>query len=105
VLKTTLRTLWSHKRRLISTALSILLGVAFMAGTLVLSDTINKVFDDLFDTINEEIDVAVQGEELFDAQFGGGGAYRAKLPESLVAEVGDVEGIEAASGAGEDGSD
>ena len=38
----TLRSLWSHKRRLISTCIAVILGVAFMAGTLVLSATINQ---------------------------------------------------------------
>ena len=37
--KTTFRGLWSHKRRLVSTVIAIVLGVAFMAGTLVLTST------------------------------------------------------------------
>ena len=41
--RTTLRSLWSHKRRLISTCVAVILGVAFMSGTLVLNSTISKV--------------------------------------------------------------
>ena len=40
--KVTLRSLWDHKRRLVSTVISVLLGVAFMCGTLVFTDTIER---------------------------------------------------------------
>ena len=46
--RVTLRSLWEHKRRLVSTVLAIVLGVAFMSGTFVFADTIDKVFADLF---------------------------------------------------------
>ena len=42
----------AHKLRLLTTALAVLLGVAFMAGTLVLTDTIGKTFDGLFADAN-----------------------------------------------------
>ena len=42
------RTSLAHKRRLASTFLAVVLGVAFLAGNLVLTDTITKTFDDLF---------------------------------------------------------
>ena len=61
----TRRSLWEHKRRLISTIVAIVLGVGFMAGTFVLTDTIDRTFDDLFATANEEIDAQVQGTVLF----------------------------------------
>ncbi len=48
MLRMTLKGLLAHKRRLLTTALAVTLGVAFMAGTLVLTDTIGKTFDDLF---------------------------------------------------------
>ena len=48
VRKVTLRSLWAHKRRLVSTVVAVVLGVAFMSGTFVFTDTIDKVFDDLF---------------------------------------------------------
>ena len=38
----------ARKVRLALTALSIVLGVGFVAGTFVLTDTMNKAFDDLF---------------------------------------------------------
>jgi len=96
VIRITLRSLWEHKRRLISTIVAIVLGVAFMSGTFVLADTLDKVFDDLFAQVNENVDAKVQGEELFDSNFGG--SQRKSLPDSLIATVADIEGIENAAG-------
>src|SRR5690606_506294 len=80
MLRVTLRSLWSHKRRLISTVVAVLLGVAFMAGTFVLTDTIDRSFDDVFADVNESLDAQVQGETLFDSPFGD---QRANIGESL----------------------
>ncbi len=93
VLKLTLRSLWDHKRRLVSTIVAIVLGVAFMSGTLVFADTIDKVFDDLFADVNANIDVRVQGVKLFDGGFGGADA-REELSTDLVDVVAAVPGIE-----------
>src|ERR1700712_2787982 len=94
--KTTFRGLWSHKRRLISTVIAIVLGVAFMAGTLVLTSTINKIFDDLFSNVNQNTDAVIRGDVLFKDQQSG--TVRAKLPESLVPKVKAVPGVANAAG-------
>lgn len=91
MLRLTLRSLWSHKRRLISTSLAVLLGVAFMAGTLVLADTVNRVFRDLFADAYEHIDAQVRGTELFASEIGP--THRNPLDESLLEEVRAVEGV------------
>ena len=44
----TARSLWAHRRRLVATLLAVGLGVAFLAGTLLLSDTLRANFDRLF---------------------------------------------------------
>jgi putative ABC transport system permease protein len=90
VFQTTLRSLWSHKRRLVSTSLSVILGVAFMTGTLILSSTVNRVFDDLFGTLGENVDAVVRGPELFESQFTG--TQRALLDEATVDAVAEVPG-------------
>ena len=56
----TIKNLWAHKLRFALTGLAVVLGVAFMAGTLVLTDTMASSFDDLFDDVNAGIDVVVQ---------------------------------------------
>ena len=50
--RTTLKNLAARKLRLLTTSIAVLLGVAFMAGTLVLTDTIGKTFDSLFANVN-----------------------------------------------------
>jgi putative ABC transport system permease protein len=92
--KVTLRGVWEHKRRLLSTILAIVLGVGFMAGTLVFADTIDRVFDDLFAEVNEDVDVQVQGEELFDGGFGGGPDARQDLEVGLADTLTGVDGVE-----------
>jgi putative ABC transport system permease protein len=97
MLRTTLRSLWSHKRRLISTCVAIVLGVAFIAGTLVLNGTVGKIFDDLFADIGKGIDAQVRGPKLFkDDQ--GGNTIRDRLDDSVIAKVQAVPGVAAAEG-------
>ncbi|HEX2576353.1 MAG TPA: FtsX-like permease family protein [Aquihabitans sp.] len=95
--RTTLRSLWSHKRRLISTCVAVVLGVAFMSGTLVLNSTIGRIFDDLFADLGEGIDAQVRGQELFESQAGGG-TQRALLDDDVVAKVEGIDGVAAAEG-------
>ena len=68
--KITLRSMWDHKRRLVATTIAVVLGVAFMSGTFILSDTLRSIFDDLFDDSFSALDVAT------DARL------RAALPEA-----------------------
>jgi putative ABC transport system permease protein len=102
VLRTTLKDLLARKRRLIRTALSIVLGVGFVAGTFVLTDTMNKAFDDLFTQASAGSDVIVRSQTAFDpseAGPGGGGAEeRAPLPEDLVDTIRSVDGVRTAEG-------
>ncbi|MET0902682.1 MAG: ABC transporter permease, partial [Acidimicrobiales bacterium] len=92
MLKVTLRSIWDHKRRLVLTIISIVLGVSFMAGTFVLNDSFNRLFDDLFATGNENVDTQVRGEVLFSAGFGGGD-QRALIPADTVDTVAAVDGV------------
>src|SRR5688572_12878170 len=94
--KVTLRSLWAHKRRLLSTVLAVVLGVAFMAGTFILSTTLDQSFDDLFSEVVEDVDAVVQGDILFSDLLTGD--QRANLPEALVDEVAGVDGVAAAVG-------
>ena len=64
----TLRGLLAHKMRLALTALAIVLGVTFISGTFVLTDTLNNTFSSLFTSVYSKIDFQVRGV----AQFGSG---------------------------------
>jgi putative ABC transport system permease protein len=95
VLKTTLKGLLARKLRLLTTSLAVLLGVAFMSGTLVLTDTIGKTFDDLFADVNAGTDAYVRGAAVVESDFGD---QRPRVESALVDVVGGVEGVEAAAG-------
>jgi putative ABC transport system permease protein len=96
VWRVTIKGLLAHKLRLALTALAIVLGVTFIAGTFVLTDTLHNTFDNLFGTIYSKIDFQVRGV----AQLGsGGGATRNAVPESVLATVRGVPGVQVAAGA------
>ena len=94
MLKTALKTVFAHKLRLTLTALSIVLGVAFIAGTFIFTDTIDRTFSDLFDDVFAGQDVIVQGESEIDVGFSG----PPPIEESILASVQAVPGVEAAEG-------
>jgi putative ABC transport system permease protein len=93
--KVTLRGLLAHKLRLALTALAIVLGVTFISGTFVLTDTLHSTFSTLFTSVYSKIDYQVRGV----AQLGSGqGATRNLLPESLLPRVQEVPGVAGAYG-------
>src|SRR5439155_3977262 len=73
-----------------------MLGVAFMSGTMVLTDTINRTFDNLFADVNRGTDAYVRSAAKFDTEFGN--SVRARVPASLVDTVSRVDGVRAAEG-------
>jgi putative ABC transport system permease protein len=92
MLRTVLRNLAGRKLRLITTSLAVLLGVAFMAGTLVLTDTIAKTLDDLFTDVYENTDAVVRGEAAFEDP-NGFGDQRGRIDASLLGVVEAVDGV------------
>ena len=58
----TVATAWARKRRLVGTISAVLLGVAFLAATLVLGDTARAGFADVFGRANAGTDVVVRSE-------------------------------------------
>ncbi|MFK8025081.1 MAG: ABC transporter permease [Ilumatobacter sp.] len=55
------RNLFAKKLRLVTTALAIILGVAFTTGTMILTDTMIESLDSAIDETNEGVDVVVRG--------------------------------------------
>jgi putative ABC transport system permease protein len=91
----TLKGLLAHKLRLGLTALAIVLGVTFISGTLILTDTLHNTFSVLFGDVYQKVDFQVRGV----AQLGSGAdAWRRELPESLLGQVRRVPGVAAAQG-------
>jgi putative ABC transport system permease protein len=93
MIRVTIKGLFAHKLRFVLTALAVVLGVAFMSGTFVLTDTVQKVFDELFADVNKGTDAYVRNAEKQELPFGG--TERPRIPESLLPVVGDVDGAQA----------
>jgi putative ABC transport system permease protein len=91
----TIKGLLSHKLRLLLTAAAIVLGVSFVSGTYVLTDTMRATFTGLFQDVNKGIDVVVHTREAFSGQQGD---IRDPMPESLLAQVQHVDGVKVAEG-------
>lgn len=94
--KLALRTIFAKKLRLVSTALAVTLGVAFLAGTLVFTDTIKRTFDNLFADIYDETEALVRASASVDV--GMGGTQRGRIPDSAIATVSAVDGVADAQG-------
>jgi putative ABC transport system permease protein len=92
----TIKGLLAHKLRLILTALAIILGVTFISGTYVLTDTLHNTFTALFSNIYSKIDFQARGV----AQFGKNtpNAVRDPIPQALLATIRGVPGVAAADG-------
>ena len=88
MLSLTLREMRAHARRLTGTSLAVLLGVAFLAGTLVLGDTLRRNFDTLFTDVNAGTDVVVRNATDLSID-----APRGLIPLSLVDDVAAVDGV------------
>lgn len=96
MLKLSLRNLLARKRRLVLTALSVVIGIAFLAGTFVFTDTIQRTFDNLFADVNKATDAYVRSAEEFDLGFGQ--SSRSRIPSSLVSTVAATAGVVQAEG-------
>lgn len=96
MLHVTLKGLMAHKLRLALTALAVVLGVAFMAGSLVLTDTIRSVFDNLFAEVNSGVDAVVRQQETFEGQFGQ--SQRGRVTQETLGLVEAVPSVQAAEG-------
>ncbi|WP_031173492.1 ABC transporter permease [Streptomyces durhamensis] len=92
MLKATLRSFLAHKGRLALSALAVILSVAFVAGSLIFSDTVTRTFDRLF--ASTAADVTVQPkQDLRSARLSGSVQT---LPAALRDRVARVDGVTAA---------
>jgi putative ABC transport system permease protein len=94
VTKVALRGIGARKMRAFTTWLAIFLGVALVAGTYVLTDTINKSFGEIFSESLKGTDVAISARQDVKTQD----ATPPAFPASLLGRVKKVDGVEAAAG-------
>jgi putative ABC transport system permease protein len=89
----TLREMRAHARRLAGTGLAVVLGVAFLTGTLVLGATLRANFDDLLSEVNAGTDVVVRNGTELEADIA-----RAPIDTALVDRIAAVDGVAGAEG-------
>ncbi|MEU3458879.1 FtsX-like permease family protein [Streptomyces sp. NPDC006733] len=103
-LRISLASLRAHKRRFAGTFLAVFLGVAFLAGTMVMGDTLKASFDTLFTDANRGTDAVVRSSDAITVP-GGRQGTREPVDTALVERIEAVPGVAAAepniSGAGQ----
>jgi putative ABC transport system permease protein len=97
VIRFSIKSLAGRKLRTSLTALAIVLGVAMMSGTYVLTDTIDKAFSTIFDESYAGTDVVVSGRGA-DISFQGLSTEDPPVEASLLDEVRALPGVDAATG-------
>ena len=93
MLSLTVKEMRGHGRRLVGTAVAVFLGVAFLAGTLVLGDTLRNNFDNLFADVNAGTDVVVRNATDLGIEAD---EPRGLIDRSLVDRIVAVDGVAAA---------
>jgi putative ABC transport system permease protein len=94
--KMTWKSLLGHKMRLALTSTLIMMSVAFVAGTLVLGDTINHTFTSLFDEASKGTAVEVRGAGGFSNSQGE--VIRDGVPVDVLSKLEGVDGVRVAVG-------
>jgi putative ABC transport system permease protein len=81
---------------MVITFVAVAAGVAFIGGVLVLTDTMNRTFDDLFADVYRGTDAVVRSSETLDSDFGF--ELRGMVDESVLDQVRQADGLAAAEG-------
>ncbi|MBO8188521.1 ABC transporter permease [Streptomyces spirodelae] len=95
MLRTALRNVFAHKARLLMTMLAVLLGVAFVSGTLVFTSTISDAFHKSSEKGYANVDVSIRQD--------GGNAPEGRdsappLGQRALDRAGELPGVESATG-------
>ncbi|HMC36349.1 MAG TPA: ABC transporter permease, partial [Actinomycetota bacterium] len=100
MLRATLKSLLAHKLRLAMTALAIVLGVGFVSGTYILTDTMNRAFDNLFGQIDKGVAVEVSGIQHFKGNGRGGmdAGPAERVSNAVLTQIEQVPGVRIAAG-------
>lgn len=96
MLRTALRNVLAHKARLLMTVLAVMLGVAFVAGTLVFTNTISDAYQKSSQKGYEGVDVAIAPDKKDDDSANPGDAPR--LSQQLLDQAGKAPGAASAYG-------
>ncbi|MFD7819457.1 ABC transporter permease [Streptomyces sp. NPDC059785] len=91
--RTALRNVFAHKARLLMTVLAVMLGVAFVSGTLVFTNTVSDAYQKSSAKGFDQVDVAIQPESAADDD-----AEDPVLTQALLDKAAQVPGAERAVG-------
>ena len=97
MIRVALKGLLGRKLRTALTAIAIVLGVAMVAGTFMLTDSINKAFDSIFTEVRKGSSAVISGKTAFDISSGTG-STAPTLDASLLGTVRGLPEVEAAEG-------
>ncbi|TDC48518.1 ABC transporter permease, partial [Actinomadura sp. KC345] len=97
MLKLVLRGLVAHRARLLLSMVVIVAGVAFVAGTLMFTATLDRSFDRAFDDLGRGTDVVVRTDRAFEPGLGERAAER-PVPAPVLEAVREVDGVAKAAG-------
>jgi putative ABC transport system permease protein len=98
VIRVALRGLFGRKLRTALTAFAIVLGVAMISGTYVLTDTIDRAFHSIFSDTYANTDVVVSGKQAFTTDF----STPPPFDQSLLSRISSLGDVASAAGSIQD---
>ena len=98
VTRVALRGLLGRKLRAALTAFAIVIGVAMVSGTFVLTDTIKAAFTTVFTTVYQNTDAVITGKSAISSSNNGNAPTTPSLPASLLTQVRALPSVGIASG-------
>ncbi|SCF22226.1 ABC transporter permease [Micromonospora mirobrigensis] len=96
--RATLKSLLARKVRLILSGLAVVLGVMFVSGAFVLTDTLGRSFDQVFADAYEGVDVNVSAKPKVAVGETEGEQVTAPVPGAVLQQVRGVPGVAEATG-------
>ena len=97
MIRVALRGLLGRKLRATLTAIAIILGVAMVSGTYVLTDSIDRAFDNIFSDTRAGSNAVISGKSVFDLEEGSG-ATAPSFDQSLLQTVRELPDVADAEG-------
>ena len=91
----TIKQLAARKARLATTTAAVVLGVTFLTGTLILTDSIDHTLDNILTDANAGTDAYVRRPSELDLGFG---EPRARLDADLVDQIRTIDGVDTVAG-------
>jgi putative ABC transport system permease protein len=93
-----LKGLWGRRLRAVLTAVAIVLGVAMISGTYVLTDTIKSAFSTVFTTVYKNTDAVISAKSAISKDRNSQNGLPPAFSESLLGKVQKLPGVAEASG-------